>query len=242
MENLLDNVLSNRNEIQMKYDAQLLHNKEIKTQFQYAMRETEKLKDQIRYKTIRDEVNKENGRTIEKTLQDLKEQNDKLKKTNIQLEIKLKTAIQMNHRVTKRLEEERKEKDSFIKSKEEYEKIENMKMLALEEMNAQLKEKIQFHTYYTKKEFAARFNFDLSDKDEAKSDHLEINTLDQYHQISTPKLDLSLMTGNPCADIKTQIVSNYKLIKQLEEEILSLNKLRVKIKAAEKSDVKKPDG
>lgn len=252
MEKHCDSVSSIYAKYKRNYEIQLVQTKEMNHQSDVISKENEILKNQIKNLTTTDQINEGRAQMLHKSLAEMKMDNSKLKEDKGKLEdtikkmrVKLKEALKINLKLTKQLEDEKQAKENLLKLREQFnEESDRMKMLVLEEMNKQLKEKLQFNTNMNR-DLAVRFDCDLSDLDDTKtnpSETCESNQNVYRSPKSSPESVRSSLTGIPSTDIKAQIVSNYKLIKQLEEEIVSLNKLRVKIKAAPKIDLKKVDG
>lgn len=231
------------------HKIQLSETKEMNLKVDTIEKENETLKDRITNLTKIEQFNEEKLQTLQNSLGEMKRDNNKLEKDKEKLDeqvkqmrIKLKEALKINHRLTKQLENEKQAKEKLRERCDE--PTEKMKMLALEEMIKQLKEKLQFNSFRAssmKKDLCMRFDCDLSDTDDTKTNasenHEAAQTINEPR--SSPLSDRSCLTGNPYTDIKAEIVSNYKLIKQLEEEIVSLNELRVKIKLTQKEDSRK---
>ncbi|KAI5694915.1 hypothetical protein M8J75_007625 [Diaphorina citri] len=237
METAYDLVKAKCAEHEDKYETQVKQTETITTEYNNISKENENLKTQLAQK-------QEDVRALEKTLREIKEENGNVADKIKELKGKLKTTMKMTYNLTKLLNTERESKEGLLKMKEQFTQernVERAKTLALEEMNTRLKEKLNCNAANMKEELARRFDCELSDGDDITASLSEININDYPNIAIAPNPTRSTVTGNPYADIKHQIVANYKLIKRLEEEILALNELRVKIKVKNKVDLTKPD-
>ncbi|KAL1450652.1 hypothetical protein WDU94_002991 [Cyamophila willieti] len=256
MEETYDAMKLSCEEHKNKYQLQVQIYEQLCSENDILCKEVKNLKRQLRNDTVNSHL---------KLIEEVKNQNETLTNSINQLNVKLKASLQMNFKVSKQLNEEKQMKESLMQLKDQLNRElgeERIKVKTLADMNAAFKSKLTSKSNI-KEELSKRFDCDISDSD--NDNRIDQSVFDQTdhkrenlerkkgrfqstkHATPTKKTLESLkkdlprkVTGNPCDDIKAEIFSNYKLIKQLEEEILNLNKLRMRIKEKNKSDMR-PD-